>query len=125
MRVSSWLKDLRKKAETDSVAKPDLVELLQLVLEEKKRYRHGPQEEEMNKGKLTQEALASAIQCERFDLYDTFIKRILEPVSSEVLLLLGRALGSNLCGEIIPRYGASAFFPILSPRAMKLTKGQN
>ncbi|KAJ9616980.1 hypothetical protein H2200_000701 [Cladophialophora chaetospira] len=106
VRISAWLKELRQKAETDSLAKSDLANLLLLVLDKKNNYRYSSQEEEY-KPILTQEAIASALQCERLDLYDKLVQDAVEPMFSEAFQLLGRALGGKNRAEIEQRIEAA------------------
>ncbi|KIW68644.1 hypothetical protein PV04_04573 [Phialophora macrospora] len=105
VRVTALMQDLRYRAKNDPTAKKDLAKVCGLVLQHKNEYRYQP-EEQKSKPILMQEAIASAIQCERFDLYDGLTRGVTEP-TTETLWLLGRSMGCNVRPEIAQRIEAA------------------
>ncbi|EXJ60531.1 hypothetical protein A1O7_04684 [Cladophialophora yegresii CBS 114405] len=106
LRVIALLTDLRQKADNDPTAKEDLMKVCELVLANKNQNRYWRQDQE-NAQILIQEAIASALQCERFDLYDGLVQGISESQSREAFRLLGRHMGCEVRPEIAQRIEAA------------------
>jgi hypothetical protein len=102
VRVTALMKDLRHQAENDPAAEADLAKVCGFVLNSKNTYGYGRLEQE-DKPMLIQEAIASAIQCERFYFYDRLILGVTE-LAPETFRLLGRARGYIVRPEIAQRY---------------------
>ncbi|ETI24626.1 hypothetical protein G647_03995 [Cladophialophora carrionii CBS 160.54] len=106
LRVTALLRDLRQKAENDPQANEDLMKVCELVLANKNENRYWRRDQE-SAHILIQEAIASAVQCDRFDLYDGLIQGINDSQSREVFRLLGRHLGREVRPEIAQRIEAA------------------